>query len=491
MKFNTPRKKIRQHLYEDPNATTNYEGGLAFLTDPETELYLRSCVTLFEPKYYTGSGQQLQEMKALIHKCDPEFVLKLAYYIRTKMYIRSAPIVLLAEASTMYFENPDEEKSMVREYTPRIIQRADEITELVAYWINEIGEGSKKNFPNALKKGISDAMNKFDAYAYGKYNRKTAVTLKDVIQIVHPKPNTKEQSELYRKILDGELESPDTWEVKISTEGASADTWNEISTKMGIMALIRNIRNFEKHEATQAIERVKEVLRNEEQVRNSKQLPFRWFSASKHTRDVVVRDLLYQAMETSVQDLERLPGKTAILVDNSGSMHMSLSQRSMVRYIDACGILSAIAHQICDESMVIPFGTEARQIFLSAHDSILTKANQLINTNVGHATFAYRAFEVINNSNFVPDRVILLSDMQCYEETGWGITVSVAEMWEKMRRENPNAMLYSIDMAGYGTSQVRQNEGAVLLSGWSDRVFEFVSRFEKGQDAVSEIYNSW
>src|SRR5690606_268338 len=138
---------------------------------------------------------------------------------------------------------------------------------------------------------------RFDEYQFAKYNRRNgAVRLKDVVNLVHPVPDTPERSELYRKILDGELATPDTWEVNVSTKGSTADVWNESARSMGIMALLRILRNFEEKGAEEAIRIAIERFTDADSVRSSKQLPFRWYQAYKNVTRSDIRDALHAAL---------------------------------------------------------------------------------------------------------------------------------------------------------------------------------------------------
>lgn len=156
-KFNKPVNvvdKINNH----PEATENHAGGLHFNTSAEMDLYLKSTVGFLDDKYYQKSDAVLKELREAITKVDRSFVLKLANYARNKMYLRSIPMVLLAEAAHAVFpgETPNANKSIVKDYAPKIIVRADEINEVLAYSINVIGKGHKAKLANALKKGVSD-----------------------------------------------------------------------------------------------------------------------------------------------------------------------------------------------------------------------------------------------------------------------------------------------------------------------------------------------
>ena len=133
MRFNT--KAHSQRLWKRPDATRNREGALAFRPSPELDLYLRACSALLEDQHYRAGSTQLQELREAIHACPRDFVLRLAHYARSEMKLRTLPIVLLAEASRMVDDAPTEAKPMVRAYAPKILRRADEPAEALAYLI--------------------------------------------------------------------------------------------------------------------------------------------------------------------------------------------------------------------------------------------------------------------------------------------------------------------------------------------------------------------
>ena len=131
-----------------------------------------------------------------------------------------------------------------------------------------------------IKKGIAGAFKKFDAYQFAKYRRSDKdVKLRDALFLTHPKPENEERAALYKKIAEDTLESADTWEVRVSTKGASKDSWEKSIPRMGYMALLRNLANFSKHEINRALlEQVCNTLTDPQRVKVSKQLPFRFLS---------------------------------------------------------------------------------------------------------------------------------------------------------------------------------------------------------------------
>ncbi|KLU65969.1 TROVE domain protein [Desulfosporosinus acididurans] len=86
----------------------------------------------------------------------------------------------------------------------RSIERVDDLTEVLAYYINTYG----KPIPNSLKKGVADKLLGFDEYQLAKYNRDSAVKLKDLLCLVHPRAKSEEQNTMFKRLLEDKLETP-------------------------------------------------------------------------------------------------------------------------------------------------------------------------------------------------------------------------------------------------------------------------------------------
>ena len=526
-------------LRERPDATVNYEGGLAFEADSKTELTIRFLTFLVgEPKFYTSGTQDTQEIEDLIAEVaqyDPEYIMKLASYARNKMYLRSAPLFALIEG--VQYENV---RPFVRKYTPEIIKRADEITEILAYYIaknGQIGDGIVQgagsglhgSLANSLKKGLAEAFHNFDEYQFAKWsNRKGDVTFKDALRMVHPKPKTAEYAELFGKIINDTLETPMTWEVVLSTMSnpetgekfaTKKEAWETVLHRVGYMAKLRNLRNM--LQAGVDIEPVAEHLENPNAVKYSKQFPFRFLSAKKVLtgyHDPYGRsgsgltnvdpfankrlvEALEKALEASVVNLPNLKGKTFTSSDNSGSMSNPISVNSSLVCNEVANIMAALTYHMCDNAIASVFGESFRVVPISSRDGILSNAERLIQTNVGHATNAWLALEYLNANKIDVDRIFIFSDMQCYDMISVGGYISdgynrsyrsLAGEFAKYKKINPNVILYSWNLVGYNTLQFPEDDRNVVnLSGWSDNVLKFIPAFEEfgSGSMIKEIEN--
>jgi len=219
--------KVKNH----PDLTVNREGGVAFKPDMKTDLMLRTVSSMIGEDQFYASGKELKrELREAIHAVagvDPAFILKLALYARTKMYLRTAPMVLIGE----YGMSAGKGKvPNARKFVTATIQRADEIMEVIAYVIeqNTRRKAFKGKLPQVIKFGVADAFNKFDAYQFAKYNREGAVKLKDAMALCHPKPKDEGQEAIFKDIVEDTLAAPDTWEVVISTKGSTKENWESV-----------------------------------------------------------------------------------------------------------------------------------------------------------------------------------------------------------------------------------------------------------------------
>jgi 60 kDa SS-A/Ro ribonucleoprotein len=285
MKFNL---KFKSKAKE----TINHEAEKAFVLTPQLELYTAIATAALNDQFYEKATDKLVRLRELIAKNDAAFVARLAVYAREQMYLRSIPMVLAVELAKQHSGD-----TMISKLTTRIVQRADEIAELLAYYAlsNERKNVKQLNkLSKQLQKGLAEAFNKFDEYQFAKYNRDAAVKLKDALFLVHPKAKDEAQQLLFDKIVKDELQVPYTWEVELSALGqqkydsavlklaAQKAKWEELifSNKMGYMATMRNLRNIlEADVSKEALNKVCGYIANEKAVANSKQLPFRFLAA--------------------------------------------------------------------------------------------------------------------------------------------------------------------------------------------------------------------
>ena len=193
--------------------------------------------------------------------------------------------------------------------------------------------------PAQMRKGLARAFAKFDAYALAKYDRDSAVKLRDVLRLVRPTPMDAEQSALWKGVKDRNLQAPDTWEVALSSGADKKQTFERLlrDGKLGYLALLRNLRNMADAGVGGTLVRQAIVARKGGAQRV---LPFRYVAAARAAPQYEAA--IDQALQAAIADLRPLPGRTIVLIDVSGSMDYRLSRKSDMKRIDAAAALGAI-----------------------------------------------------------------------------------------------------------------------------------------------------
>lgn len=478
------------------NKTTNFEGATAYNLTPELELYSTVATASLQRKFYEKEDETIKRIRNLISKVSPKFVAQLAIYCREKMYLRSVPLVLAVELSKIHRGD-----KLVSKLVEQIIQRPDELTEILAYYIeaNE-RKGTKKlnKLAKQIQKGLAKAFNKFDEYQFAKYNKKSEITLKDTLFLSHAKAKTKEQEQLFKKLVDGKLAIPYTWETELSKGEDKKGTWEKLidSQKIGYMALLRNLRNILNADVSaKHIEKVGKYLSNKKAVENSKQLPFRFLSAYNEileTENTLTPEILTYLEEAILYTAENIQGfdiNTSVCVacDVSGSMFATISPKSKVKYYDIGLMLGMLLQNRCKNVITGIFGNiwKTKQL---PKTSILRNVNDLqrIEGEVGYSTNGYKVLEGLLTNKQKVDKIMMFTDCQLWNSHYHGD--AMLESWNKYKKFHLTAKLYLFDMAGYGNTPLKvDNKDVYMIAGWSDKIFDVLSVLEEGKTAINEI----
>lgn len=487
--------------------TLNYHGTKAYTLTPQMELYTAVATAALSDNFYEKADERLERIKQLIAKNDALFTAKLAIYAREQMYLRSVPMVLAVELAKQH--NGD---GLVAALTERVVQRADEITELLGYYalsnhrkdVKQLNKLSKQ-----LQKGLAAAFNKFDEYQFAKYNRDANVTLKDALFIVHPKAKDEARQLLFDKIVKDELQTPYTWETELSALGrqlydnaelkqaAVKNKWEELiaGNNIGYMALLRNLRNIlNAGVSADMLKKACDYLTTPKAVANSKQLPFRFLAAYREVAATgspyagTVLDALEKAVMQSAANIDGFDANTSVVIaaDMSGSMQTPVSAKSTMQRYEVGLMLAMLLQSKCANVTTGIFGQTHKRVALP-HVNILANTTMLARMigDVGHSTNGYLVIADLLQRRKVVDKVMLFTDMQLWNDAG---NTSIAELWKQYKKLAPYAKVYLFDLAGYGNTPLKvMKDDVYLISGFSDKIFNVLAAIEKGSEALEMI----
>src|ERR1044071_2320103 len=248
-----------------------HEGGLAVTGNALAQLRrsVLSCL-LWEDEFYEDGESIAGRIQTAAEKVTLEELAALCVEARSSFNLRHVPLLLL----TVLIKRGSGDK-LVGQTITQTIQRADELTELLAiYW-----KGGRRPLSAQLKAGLAGAFRKFDGYQLAQYDRANAVRLRDVLFLSHAKPKDAEQAALWKQLAAGELPTPDTWETELSAGKDKRAVWERLlgEGRLGYLALLRNLRNMVKVDVPiDLIETALLARKGAERV-----LPFRYVAAAR------------------------------------------------------------------------------------------------------------------------------------------------------------------------------------------------------------------
>jgi hypothetical protein len=514
-------------VFRGPIQTTGraatFEGGEGFARDAKSDLFLLAVTNLAgEDTFYESAKDRDNRFRDLVHTValdDVEWLARFIGWLRGEANMRSASVVAAAEAVWARLQVGLTGSN--RQLIDAACQRADEPGEVLAYWTSRYGRA----VPKPVKRGVADAVRRlYTERSLAKYDSDAkGYRFADVIDLVHPTPDDAKpwQGALFghaldrrhgrdkpidpalriltkraellalpvaerRNVLlaaDGSRRLADaglTWEALAGWLQGPMDAaaWEAIIPSMGLMALARNVRNFDEAGVSDEVaESVMARFRDPEQVAGSRMFPYRWLSAYLAAPSLRWGPALEAALAASAAGVPALPGRTLVLVDTSGSMQGAVSQRSKVRHVDVGALIGVVIAARCGRGNVDLVGFADGHFTHGLPDggSVL-KGIEGFTARVGEVGHGTQMIEAIKAAYRGHDRVVIVSDMQTfpyYYQRGLSADDVV-----------PAAVpVFGVNTTGYGVSALPAGtRNRFEVGGFSDKVFTMFGLLSAGQD---------
>ena len=509
--------KFSKHNHINPTAPVQtrgaslatFEGGRAHAPELESELFLMAATYMAgEDSFYESAATREDRFADLVRRTvavNPEFVARFALYLRNELKVRSASIVLAAEYVAAGGERG-------RPVIDSVLRRGDEPAEMIGYWHGRHG----RTLPMAVKRGVADGAvrlyNERSALRYDGLGR--GVRMADVLELTHPKARDAMQNALFKWLLDHRhhgdavadprvlpmlaaadalatvpvderravldergsvalVEAGTSWE-RLSgwlPGGMDAAAWESAIPSMGVMALIRNLRNFdERGIGPAAVETVLERITDASEVEKARLFPYQVWAAYKHAPSDDWKRALGITLELTTSNIPALD-RTLVVIDMSGSMQATVSNRSTMSRVEVAAVMAVVTAKRSADVDVVIFGHTNRAVKLRKGASVLAGVDRLVNKIgvVGHATLGHTAIAAHFNAK-KHDRVMLFTDDQMHDAG----SVDVSSV----------PLVYTVDLAGYRPRSLPSGgRGRYTLAGFSDATFRLVPTLEAGRDA--------
>ncbi|WP_060904933.1 TROVE domain-containing protein [Streptomyces scabiei] len=525
------RPAVHSPVKSTGERTVTHEGATGHLRDAKSELFLLAVSNFVgQDAFYEKGGQRDDRYTQLVRKLaieDPEWTAGLLGWLRGEGNMRTAALVGAAEftAERLLQEAPGYSRQVIAS----VLQRADEPGEMLGYWTSKYG----RRLPKPVKRGIADAVQRlYTERSLLKYDTDSkGYRFGDVLNLVHaaPDPGKTWQGDLFQHALDRRhgnaegipetlktlrrraevmawpvedrrtmLENHDlaptfeaagmTWEALAGWLQGPMDAaaWEAIIPSMGVMALARNLRNFDEVGVSDAVAaQICARFADAEEVARSRMFPFRWWAAYKHAPSLRWAHALEQALNHSLANVPRLTGSTLILVDRSPSMFpgygFSTPNQSDIPLAEQAAVFGSALALRAEKPTLVEFGGKSKQLDVPKGGSVLKlieQYGQIDGTDIPTA---------VKNHWFGHDRIVIVTDEQT--RPGWlpsnmhghgGMRETAID--DLVPRTTP---VYVWNFAGYKPGVMPSGTAERhCFGGLTDHAFRMVPILEAGRDAA-------
>jgi hypothetical protein len=492
-----------------------YEGGAGFLREAQSELFLLGVSNMVSEKTFyedaTNRDIRFADLVREVTQQDPDWVARFLPWLRGTANMRTAAIVGAAEYAramlampaefrdTQYLANP---RTQVRNVVRSVLQRPDEPGEFIAYWTQ--GKGNR-TLPGGVQRGLQDAVkvlyterNSFKYDGVGQSWR-----MGDVVQLVHPKPDTPTQALLFHHLTDriyngSKAEVPTgldmvranralqdmpvsgrralltastapallreagvTWEALGTWLGGSLgkEGWEAIAPSMGIFALVRNLRNIsEAGVSNEAMEAIAARISDPEVIAKSRMFPLRFYTAYREVTNVVWHYPLEKAITSSLGNIPTFGGRTLVLIDQSGSMSYSLSGKSTVRLSEQAALFGIALGMAAESADVYVYGNAHKRIPLPKGGSILPLVDRYGQADMG-GTQTWTTAKALYKGH---DRIVIVTDEQSFDSPH-GL---------------PDIPVITFNVQGYKAGHTESSSKRITVGGLSDGGFSLIKAMD-------------
>lgn len=528
-------KRGTASVTRDKKTTLNHHGSVVHQLDSLETLFSKVLGSLFgESTHYEKrtAEKDYEDLCKIIEKVDDEdieYVLKIARLGREYNMIQYPLSVLTACMNDDRFKGQsfvDETtgRNKLQSYSQYIIRRGKDILDILATQMNVYGfqtTGRGKNLhrqtpiPMQMRKVLKGKIESFNEYQLSKaLGESKQVSMSDAIKLLHPDPtNSRVRKNFYKDIIEGRVKMGDDSK-QVQSEIAKVNNKNSKTTKKDVvksidtstvMAIVKNLVALDRAGVLadkKAVDSIVAKLTDKKEVQKSRLLPFRFYSAYKEVSSLRssegkrrVLDALVESLDLSIDNLQDIVGYSAILIDLSGSMNHSISSMSSVTAREVACVLGAICAKkgIAD---VYVFADKCELVEVSKKSTVMDIADKLINTHVGGCTNLDTALRKIEASGTKYTNLIILSDGDCYSQSGnsfrfsegWGCRYSPDEDVNRLMKSGIFKKVYLNNLLGnnfaiVNTDDFRKN----LITGFSERIVDVINTYSAIGTGASDI----
>lgn len=434
----------------------NHMGEKAYKPNAEEELVSTVMTTMLSDSYYEKEKDKVERIKNLMDQVDPYFAAQTALYVRKEGKLRSVTHLMASVIASKASG-----KEWASRFYNKIIMRPDDMSEILGCYaaLNDKNPKKLRGISSAIKKGFKTALEGLDPYRIDKYKMDSRViTMVDLVNLFHPKGNQANKM-AFQYLIEGRSLSG-LYESKILEKEMSKAGQDKKDNK-------------EKKEAL-----------------------------GDAIRDVVSN---VKGITISCKNLPVLEGRSAILIDHSGSVRGDMGGSSEVSAFSKTNtavignLFGCMIASVLPDVFIGMFGDKLINYEYDRSRGVLwnNKKSFTAGGECGGATenglFAF--LEKCVKDKIKVDNLYVISDMQIgdgesivWEKSSNYEYGKFAELLKGFKKVNPNCKIVSISIQGYGSEMFYRGSNILNIAGWSESIFDVInSKFCGYKNMIEEI----
>lgn len=483
------KQTVNTQRYSNKLVNNRTTTGQGFAESDEMKLAGIVFTSFCNDEYYRTHKQATSEMFNLINILPEEFCAKVTHIARKEYGLRSITHMMTAALAPRLSG-----KEWAKDFFQSVIIRPDDMLEILSLM------GGKPT--HAMKKAFKNKLESFDEYQLAKYAKfartNQGYNLNDLVRITHA---STDNSPVLKNLIYRTLKNTDTWEAK----GNNVEGWMSLlsENKLPYLALLRNLRNIAEHSVDELTSLATQALTNEVVIKKARIFPFQYMTAFQTLKEMVpsvhvnkMLEAISDACDISLMCIPNLDGVTVILIDQSGSMcGNSWGSRSAFGSKSAKTTASlfsaALANRLGSNAIVAAFASRGQTKFINGltQSSTLASAENIYNGAYDGGTDFCGAFDMLKTNKIKCDRLIILTDEQHWITHSSSYSNSYQSFLEWTKSVNIDPKVWSIDLAGLGTTQFPTNK-VCKLYGFSEKIFNSMEAMELDKTAFLQKINN-
>lgn len=483
----------------------NEERAPAYKLSPKHQLAQYAATGCLNTTFYATADEQLAKALELCAEVDAEFIARTAVFCRERGFMKDMPALLTASLSV-------KDRELLARIFPRVIDNAKMLRNFVQ--IMRSGVVGRKSLGSAPKRLVREWLDARDPATLFKSNVGQDPSLADIVKMVHPKPkdaarealfgyfigrdyafdampDVVREYELFKK--DRSREVPDVPFQMLTALELGAPEWTAIARRAPWQMTRMNLNTFARHGVFRGegmSKLIADRLRDAKAIARARVFPYQLLIAyaMANTNAEIPRevcDALQDAMEIAIANVPAVAGRVFVCPDVSGSMLSPLTGHragatTAVCCVDVAALVAAAVLRKNPQTEVLPFECDVVKVNLNSRDSVMTNAAKLAAIG-GGGTNCSAPLAELNRRKAKGDLVIFVSDYESWVDARGGRGTEMMREWNVFKQRNPEARLVCMDVQPYRTVQAIDREDILNVGGFSDRVFDVISEFARGE----------